>query len=147
MTTKVTVDAHAGWPVKVTHTNNGLSEVVQPMTKSDFYVHSGTDLLVHEVQPDDELHVVSGDMNFSQALVFLKHGYRLARKGWNGKAMFLFLVSGSTFNVNRRPLLDFYPEGAKVDYHPHIDMKTADDKVVPWVASQTDLLANDWVVL
>ena len=46
--------------------------------------------------------------------------------------------------MNRPPLLGIYPEGTQVNYHPHIDMKTADGVVVPWVCSQTDMLAEDW---
>lgn len=86
-------------------------------------------------------------MNFSRVLEHLKEGDKVARSGWNGKGMFLFLVPGSTFVVNRPPLLGIYLEGTEIDYHAHIDMKTADDKVVPWLASQTDLLAEDWEVI
>lgn len=84
--------------------------------------------------------------DFSRALQLLKDGTRVCRLGWNGKGMFLFLVPGSTFQVNRAPLLGIYPEGTIINYCPHIDMKTADEKVVPWLASQTDLLAEDWMV-
>ena len=86
-------------------------------------------------------------INFGQALEALKANNRVARTGWNGKAMFLFLVPGSTFTVNRPPLLGIYPEGTVINYCPHIDMRTADGKIVPWLASQTDVLAEDWVIL
>lgn len=89
----------------------------------------------------------SEDMGFGEALKLLKAGYRVHRAGWNGKGMFVFLVSGSTFSVNRHPLLGIYPEGTRVDYRSHIDMKAADGSVVPWVASQTDLLAEDWAAI
>lgn len=68
--------------------------------------------------------------NFSAALMWLKLGERLARTGWNGKNMWIQLVN---------------PIGEK--QLPYIQMKTADDKLVPWLASQTDLLAEDWSVL
>jgi hypothetical protein len=84
-------------------------------------------------------------MNFGNALELLKAGKKVAREGWNGKDMFLFLVSGSTFKVNRVPLLGIYPEGTEINYRPHIDMKTVDGQIVPWVASQSDLLCDDWV--
>jgi hypothetical protein len=84
-------------------------------------------------------------MDFGQAIRLLKQGKRVAREGWNGKGMFLFLVPGSTFTVNRPPLLGIYPEGTSVDYHAHIDMKTAQGYVVPWLASQSDLLCEDWI--
>ena len=86
-------------------------------------------------------------LTFGDALHMLKLGKKVARSGWNGKGMFLFLVQGSTFKVNRPPLLGIYPEGSEINYCPHIDMKTADGKVVPWLCSQTDALAEDWQVV
>lgn len=83
-------------------------------------------------------------LTFSEALELLKEGKKVARSGWNGKGMFLFLVQGSTFKVNRPPLLGIYEEGTEVKYHAHVDMKTAQGDVVPWLCSQTDMLANDW---
>lgn len=89
----------------------------------------------------------SGNLSFGDAIVYLKQGKKVARSGWNGKGMFLFLVQGSTFKVNRPPLLGIYPEGTEIQYHAHIDMKTADNQVVPWLASQTDMLAEDWCIV
>ncbi len=89
----------------------------------------------------------TASLDFSQVLLHIKAGQKVARAGWNGKGMFVFLVPGSTFNVNRAPLLGIYPEGTEVNYHAHIDMRTADGQIVPWLCSQTDMLANDWVVL
>jgi hypothetical protein len=74
----------------------------------------------------------------------MQDGARVARAGWNGKDMFLFLVPGSTFEVNRPPLLGIYPVGTEITYHAHVDMKTATGDIVPWLCSQTDLLATDW---
>ena len=84
-------------------------------------------------------------MNFGQAIEVLKTGNKVTRVGWNGKDMFLFLVQGSQFKVNRPPLLGIYPEGTEINYRPHIDMKTVNGEIVPWVASQTDLLEEDWI--
>lgn len=86
-------------------------------------------------------------LSFGHALVALQAGKRVARAGWNGKGMFLYLVPGSQFTVNRLPLLGIYPEGTVINYHAHIDMKTANGDCVPWLASQTDMLANDWTVI
>jgi hypothetical protein len=86
------------------------------------------------------------NMNFGQALKALKNGQKVERSGWNGKGMFLFLVPGSTFKVSRAPLLEIYAEGTEISYQPHIDMKTAQDTVVPWLASQSDVLAEDWQI-
>lgn len=86
-------------------------------------------------------------MNFGSALEAIKDCKRVARAGWNGKGMFLFLVPGSTFTVNREPLLSIMGEGTQVQYHAHIDMKTAQGYVVPWLASQADLLSEDWEIV
>lgn len=85
--------------------------------------------------------------SFGAAIAEMKEGCRVARTGWNGKGMFIFLVPGSQFKVNRPPLLGIYPEGTEINYHAHIDMKTADGMIVPWLASQTDMLAEDWMVV
>lgn len=85
--------------------------------------------------------------SFGWAIEQLKRGNKVARNGWNGKGMFLFLVPGSVFKVNRPPLLGIYPEGTEITYQPHIDMKTADGRVVPWLASQSDMLDIDWVLV
>ena len=84
------------------------------------------------------------EQDFGWALLQLKMGNKVCREGWNGKDMFIFLVPGSAFKVNRPPLLGIYKEGTEINYRSHIDMKTADGTIVPWVASQSDLLATDW---
>ena len=89
----------------------------------------------------------SKKLDFSFALFALKEGNKVAREGWNGKEMFIFLVQGSKFTVHRAPLLGIYPEGTVISYLPHIDMKTATGEIVPWLASQSDLMAEDWVVV
>ena len=145
MTTTVTIDTHAGWPVRVSYTNAGTNMIVLPFEKRDVYIHDGCDLIIHEVQPGEGgPSAPTSGVGFGAALAYLKAGHKVARRGWNGKEMFLFLVKGSTFKVNRPPLLGIYPEGTEINYQAHIDMKTAQGTIVPWLASQTDVLAEDW---
>ena len=95
-----------------------------------------------------ELAAPKVNMTFSQALdLVLNQKARVARTGWNGKGMFIFLIPGSRFEVNREPLLSILGEGTMVDYHGHIDMRTANGQIVPWLCSQTDMQANDWMVV
>jgi len=82
--------------------------------------------------------------NFASALSALKAGVRAWRNGWNGKGQFVYLVPGSTFEVNRPPLLGILPAGTEVRYHAHIDFKSAQGYCVPWIASHTDALSSDW---
>lgn len=74
----------------------------------------------------------SGAMSFGHALEALKAKYRVARKGWNGKGMWLELQMPDLFSKMTLP---------------YIYMKTADGKLVPWLASQTDMLAEDWEIV
>lgn len=86
-------------------------------------------------------------MDFGQALAALKDGHRVARDGWNGTGMWLLLVPGSVITVaSDRPLGHAAPElvGTTLEYGSHIDVKTTDNRLVPWVASQSDILADDW---
>lgn len=88
-------------------------------------------------------------MNFGDALINLKNGEWLTRLGWNGSGMFIYLVAGSRFSkAQARPPLhsEMADDRGEFKYRPHIDMKTADGSLVPWVASQTDILADDWQV-
>lgn len=85
--------------------------------------------------------------SFSEALEMIEDGETLSRRGWNGKNMFVFLVKGSTFEVNRAPLNLMFTEGTKITYRPHIDMKAADGTIGVWNPSQDDLLSKDWFVL
>ena len=82
-------------------------------------------------------------MGFEEALVALKCRRWVQRAGWNGKGMYLFLIGASPDSIWT------YTNGRN-DNHPllpFIAMKTADDKVVPWLASQTDILSEDWSVV
>jgi uncharacterized protein DUF2829 len=70
-------------------------------------------------------------VNFSLALEELKLGTRVYREGWNGKGMWLEV---------QRP-----DEHSKMTL-PYIYMSTPTNDLVPWLASQTDILAEDWAV-
>lgn len=80
--------------------------------------------------------------DFGGALSALKSGRRVCRLGWNGKGMWLRLVADDQYRV-----CDFAHCDFKNKLMPWIGMRTADDRFVPWLASQTDILAGDWHVL
>lgn len=87
------------------------------------------------------------EMNYGDALKALHDGKKVARSGWNGKDMFVYLVPGSTFQVSREPLTGLFPEGTEIVYRPHLDMRYADGTFGVWLASQSDMLAEDWYVV
>jgi len=89
-------------------------------------------------------------MNFGQALEGLKLGEKLARTGWSGRGMFIYYSPGKVgVQVQElwSPVSRAFAQlrGGSVTVRPYIMMKTAQDDLVPWIASQTDLLAEDWV--
>jgi hypothetical protein len=77
-------------------------------------------------------------MNFGEALQLLKQGKRVARKGWNGKGMWLILIEDWTIS---QQYVSYVISLLPISF---IAMRTADLCFVPWLASQTDILAEDW---
>ena len=77
--------------------------------------------------------------NFGEAIKYLKRGLKVCRQGWNGKRMYLAYVNPYQYKVDGEVHKD------SLLLSPWIGMKTADGKFVPWLASQTDVLAEDWM--
>ena len=71
-------------------------------------------------------------LSFGDAIVALKAGQRVGRAGWNGKSMWLALQ---------------VPDAHSKMTLPYIYMSTAQGDLVPWLASQTDILATDWALV
>lgn len=99
-------------------------------------------------------------LSFGHAIVALESGQRVRRAGWNGKGMWLQLVTPYQMAVaNIDSPMTVYrafdaPNGAagepkrfEFDLLPWIGMKTAGNEFVPWLASQTDMLAKDWQIV
>jgi len=78
-------------------------------------------------------------LTFSMALEALKMGHKVARKGWNGKGMWLHLIPASHWETTRGLEL--------LDGRPWVGIKTVDDQFMPWVASQSDMLCEDWGIV
>lgn len=111
------------------------------------------------VESTDSVHLASGD--FGAALEALKKGHRVARRGWNGKGMFLKYQEGYPINEFQQPV--FATDNPEEDNKrikgsmlPFILMKVAGNSAywgsgysdyVPWLASQTDILAQDWEIV
>lgn len=77
------------------------------------------------------------NISFGDAVTLAKEsGQKIARKGWNGKGMWLMYAAGGTWKDTGNLV--------QGDLQPFLVMYTADKKFVPWLASQTDMLAKDW---
>lgn len=73
--------------------------------------------------------------NFGNAILLLKQGKLVMRRGWNGKGMWLVWIEDWQTS---------HQQAGAFEVAPFIAMKTADNKLVPWLASQTDMAAEDW---
>lgn len=107
-------------------------------------------------------------LSFGLAIEAMKKGMLVARSGWNGKGMFLFLRPGDELNISfiiekvkllPQSLKDYYKKQdekeagseqglANIKFGSYICMKAADGTIVNgWLASQTDMLADDWCIV
>lgn len=109
------------------------------------------------------------NVNYGVALEAAKEGKRIARQGWNGKGMFVFQRAADELTIDfmvhtvkslPQSVKDYFarqtdPEKEdrlngddKIKFLPYLCMKAADNSIVNgWLASQTDMLSNDWVIL
>ncbi len=95
---------------------------------------------VFDTEVFDEAYRLCDAMAFGLALEAMKKGKKVARAGWNGKDMWLTLIEGDAYTLR-----DVFEVDGKL--LPWIGMKTAGDDIVPWLASQTDMLAEDWMIV
>lgn len=79
-------------------------------------------------------------LSFGDALKALKDGLKVFRENWNGKDMYLEYIPSDGWTK-------LFGNTTEYKNSPWIQMKTADNKLVPWLASQTDLLSEDWCVI
>lgn len=94
----------------------------------------------------EEAYRPTNAMNFGLAIEAAKKGKKIARVGWNGKGMFLYHVPAAAYPPSTEVAKAAF-NGENVPYGAYIAMKTAQGNVVPWLASQTDILADDWYIV
>lgn len=101
--------------------------------------------------PEQAFEAIKGrQFDFSEALVYLKAGHRIQRAGWNGKGMWICYGAGNDANPAENfwnPWTRAFAErnGGFAKVLPYLIMKTADGAILMgWLASQTDMLAEDW---
>ena len=99
--------------------------------------------------PSEKAYRKTDGLTFGLAIEAMKKGEKVARKGWNGKGMFIYYVPENVYpaNGNKLGTMNGIFENDLVPYGAYIAMKTAQNNVVPWLASQTDVLAEDWEIV
>ena len=121
---------------------NGLSEEVKNLLRTQYVAAAAEESALHEGE----------EGTFGQAVESLKSGRKVARKGWNGKGMFLWLKPFAMVKSEwcKDPMLKDIADrnGGEIEALGTICMKTADNKILTgWLASQTDILSCDWVLV
>lgn len=125
-----------------------------PMVKiEDGYMFVSEDAQYVQFMAKDEFEKTcrsAEDMNFGDALVALKHGKRVARKGWNGKNMSVAYQKGYPDGIpcNKNTAQAWgMEEGELFKCRPYLQMRCADGTFQMWLASQSDILADDWYIV
>ena len=138
----------------------------KPMTRGEYNHYRGWDIPENE-NPEDNGYLVEysdgyqswspekqfkdayrecDNMTFGLAIEAMKHGLKVARSGWNGKGMFLFLAKDIEFTTKAD--LSCVSELKGELTLPSVVMKTADNHFcIGWLASQTDMFAEDWNIV
>jgi hypothetical protein len=122
--------------------HNGLSEEMKNLLRTQYVAAAAEESALHEGE----------EGTFGQAVESLKSGRKVARKGWNGKGMFLWLKPFAMVKSEwcKDPMLKDIADrnGGEIEALGTICMKTADNKILTgWLASQTDILSCDWVLV
>jgi hypothetical protein len=81
--------------------------------------------------------------DFGWALKQLRAGHAVEREGWNGSGLFVYLVQAGSYPAQSEAIKGKFFNNL-VPYGPYLAMKTAQNNVVPWLASQTDILGEDY---
>lgn len=84
-------------------------------------------------------------MNFGEALESVKEGKRIARKGWNGKGMYVYYIPANSYKAITEVAREEF--GDMVPYNPYFAIKNVNNTVSTWVPSVNDCLAEDWYIV
>lgn len=91
----------------------------------------------------DEAYRRCDAMTFGLAIEAMKKGLKVTRKGWNGKGMWIVLTEA----IQSRSTITENSETNRATIIDLIVMKTVEGRIIPWYASQTDALAEDWEIV
>lgn len=94
-------------------------------------------------------------MRFGQAIAYARAGKRIARLGWNGKGMYVYMTKGRTIPLDKwttkmpsQEPTEVEKERGYVIINDHLDMMSAQgERIIGWSATQSDMLAVDWYVV
>lgn len=129
-------NAYRGWNPPVSEDQSVGGQLV---TYLDGYESWSPDAAFEAYEPLDA-------MSFGHALHFLEEGAKVARSGWNGMGMFVYLVPAASYPAQTGAAKSFFGEGSLVPYRAYFALKTTEGDVATWVPSCSDALAKDWFI-
>lgn len=143
--TRAAYNDYRGWELPANENGEDAGYLVEYLDggKANDSRHAGYISWSPKEQFDNAYRETPG-MSFGLAIEALKQGKRVARAGWNGKGMWLAMIQRASWQVD--PAVNG-TGNYSLNALPWIGMKTADEGFVPWLASQTDMLADDWAIV
>ena len=143
--TRAAYNDYRGWELPANENGEDAGYLVEYLDggKANDSRHAGYISWSPKEQFDNAYRETTG-MSFGLAIEALKQGKRVARAGWNGKGMWLAMIQRASWQVD--PAVNG-TGNYSLNALPWIGMKTADEGFVPWLASQTDMLADDWAIV
>lgn len=127
-------------------------EGVMTASKGDFIIR-GVQGEFYPCKPDIFYktydHANNENLSFGAAIELLKQGAKIARTGWNGKGMFVYYVTANKYPASGNALktMEGMYENDMVPYLAYMAIKTADGTVGTWAPSNSDTLAEDWLIV
>jgi len=146
--TRLEYNQYRGWQLPVDEAGGDEGYLVEYTDggKPNDSRHAGYISWSPKAQADAAYRPASG-MPFGLAIEAMKQGKRVARAGWNGQGMFVYLVPAASYPAQTGVAKQFFGEGALVPYRAYMALKTAQGDVATWVPSGSDALADDWMIL
>jgi hypothetical protein len=99
---------------------------------------------------------MKSNLNFGQAIEALKNGGRVAREGWNGKGLFVFMQVPAEISDDIIPKMQSLPQsvkdefakrGGSINYSNQMALVNPNNSINGWSPSSSDALAEDWIIL
>ena len=142
--TRAEYNAFRGWELPADENGADEGYLVEYLDggKPNTTTHAGYVSWSPKEQFDNAYRKTTG-MSFGLAVEAVRKGKRIARAGWNGKGMFLIYI----FPYINDQFTIIEKNGIVGTLAPYLAMKTTDNQLVPWLASQTDILADDWCIV
>ena len=142
--TKVKYCKLRGWPVPVNEDPDEEGYLVEyPNSSPNHERFSGYISWSPKLAFEDAYRDITIGCAFGHAVELMKLGFKMARKGWNGKGMYISYVAAGEWATSELEI----PFGENLTPRDWLGIKTVDSQFMPWVPSQSDVLAEDWVLL